>query len=62
MVSAFAPALTHSVKGLTPERVYLTFEELPVQHIAPGTSIMVFDTMHTAPSASELAPAPVPAA
>lgn len=60
LVNAFAPAFTHAVKGLTPDRVYLTFEELPVQHMAPGTSIMVFDTMHTAPSSGELATPPAP--
>jgi len=50
LVNGFGPVLSHAIAGLQPERVYMTFEELPVQNIAVGSSIMVFDTMHTAAS------------
>lgn len=35
-------------------RIYVTFEELPVQNIAVGNSIMRFATMHTAKSAEHI--------
>jgi hypothetical protein len=36
-------------------RIYITFEELPVQNIAVGNSIMRFATMHTAKSVDNIA-------
>lgn len=36
-------------------RIYITFEELPVQNIAVGNSIMRFATMHTAKSLDNIA-------
>ena len=50
IVNGFGPILTHAIAGLEASRVYMTFEEIPVQNIAVGSSIMVFDTMRTAAS------------
>jgi hypothetical protein len=36
-------------------RIYITFEELPVQNIAVGNTMMRFTTMHTAKSLDNIA-------
>jgi hypothetical protein len=51
LAKAIAPFLAGWLPGLLEDRIYMTFEELPVQNIAVGSSIMKFNTMHTAPSA-----------
>jgi hypothetical protein len=46
---------THKQKCAPPCRIYITFEELPVQNIAVGNTMMRFTTMHTAKSLDNIA-------
>lgn len=55
LVEGFSKALTSHIPCLNPDRIYITFEELPVQNIAVGNSIMRFATMHTAKSVDNIA-------
>jgi hypothetical protein len=48
-----APALAAAFPALRAERVYLVFEEVPVEAIAVGTAISSFTTMRTAASAPQ---------
>lgn len=46
LVAGFSKAV-QAVGKLPGERLYMTFEDIPVQNFAVGDSIMTFDTMHT---------------
>lgn len=47
LVAGFSRAVPEAVGQLPPDRLYMTFEDIPVQNFAVGDSIMTFDTMHT---------------
>lgn len=47
LVAGFSKAVPQAVSTLTGDRLYMTFEDIPVQNFAVGDSIMTFDTMHT---------------
>jgi phenylpyruvate tautomerase PptA (4-oxalocrotonate tautomerase family) len=55
LVAGFSKAVPQAVSTLTGDRLYMTFEDIPVQNFAVGDSIMTFDTMHTAKSSENLA-------
>lgn len=50
IVGRIVPLLITAFAGLNGDRVYTIFEELPVENLAVGSSIMMFDMMHTAQS------------
>ncbi|KAF8063733.1 hypothetical protein HT031_003589 [Scenedesmus sp. PABB004] len=51
ITAGIGAALTQHVSpSLQAGRSYITFEDLPVQNVAVGGSIMTFSTMHTARS------------
>eukprot|EP00879_Flechtneria_rotunda_P004351 GHRR01004602.1.p2 GENE.GHRR01004602.1~~GHRR01004602.1.p2 ORF type:complete len:138 (+),score=31.34 GHRR01004602.1:129-542(+) len=55
LVASLSKALPLHLEGLAADRLYMTFEDLPVQNIAVGDSIMTFDTMRTAKSLDRIA-------
>eukprot|EP00882_Tetradesmus_deserticola_P007039 GHRQ01007411.1.p1 GENE.GHRQ01007411.1~~GHRQ01007411.1.p1 ORF type:complete len:114 (+),score=37.86 GHRQ01007411.1:179-520(+) len=54
LVSGISEALLQHLQCLSGDRIYMIFEEHPVQNFAVGDSIMTFDTMHTAKSVENL--------
>eukprot|EP00878_Enallax_costatus_P002169 GHUV01002338.1.p1 GENE.GHUV01002338.1~~GHUV01002338.1.p1 ORF type:complete len:137 (+),score=27.24 GHUV01002338.1:226-636(+) len=54
LVAGFSKAV-QAVGKLPGDRLYMTFEDIPVQNFAVGDSIMTFDTMHTAKSVENMA-------
>ncbi|KAF6251181.1 Tautomerase/MIF superfamily [Scenedesmus sp. NREL 46B-D3] len=55
LVAGISEALPQHLQCLSGDRIYMIFEEHPVQNFAVGDSIMTFDTMHTANSVENFA-------